>query len=293
MPNEGPLNQFRDIKDVVSHYDAVFASIKSPQTVYNQGLAIIRDRVAEMWASIAAADPDEREKLQENLLELGGQKKELEINYKANIKRWEVLYETRLRETMDEFHGRLAQLVATTTARAQSQPQPQLQSIPQIQLKTQPPSQPQPQPQLQAGPQIILDDPAKKSIENRQTENEPVKINLIEDDPKDDSKDDGPVFEDSVEEPADEVRAENEIVETDSTEKDTTEDVPIKEEPIENGKIDNLVTLESSRDQDTLAPSSPLCDTITVGTSTMVGPPPKVENTYTMRTRERETRVSV
>jgi hypothetical protein len=316
MQNEGPLKQFRDIKDVVSHYDAVFASIKSPQTVYNEGLAIIRNRVAEMWAGIAAAQPDEREKLQENLLELGGQKKEMEINYKVNIKRWEVIYQARLKETMDEFRGRLAQLVASSSARPQSQPQPQIQLKTQPQSQSQPPSQPPsqpqsqpqpkpqpqnqpqsqsqppPQPQPQPGPQVILDDdPARETIEIRQTDNEsePVETNLIEDEPTDD----GPRFNDFSEEIDNDIAAENEPAEIDSTENEATENVPIKEEPIENEKLENLITQEENRNGDIPAPPSPACDSITVGTSTMAEPPPKVENTYTMTTRARETRVRV
>lgn len=312
MQTEGPLQQFRDIKDVVSHYDAVIASIKSPQTVYNEGIAIIRDRVTELWASIATAEPDEREKLQENLLELGGQKKEMEINYKANIKRWEVIYQTRLRETMDEFRSRLAQLAASSTARPQSQPQPE--SLPQIQLKTQPqpqsqpPSQPQPQPepepeihphsqsqpppqpqsQPQPGPQIILDDDsANETNENRQTDNEPVNFDLVEDEPTDDA----PHVKELSEEIGDEIAAENEPAGFDSTENDATENVPIKEEPVENDKLENVVSQEEDGDEDISAPPSPACDSITVGTSTMVQPPPKVEKTCTTSTRARETRV--
>ncbi|KAM0287590.1 hypothetical protein ACHAO9_007620 [Fusarium lateritium] len=313
MTYQGPLDQFREIKDVVSHYDAVFASIKSPQTVNNEGLAIIRDRVAEMWASIAAAEPDEREKLQENLLELGGQKKELEINYKANIKRWQALYENRLRETMDEFRGKLAQLLVKNTALAQSHAQPQ--SLSQIQSKPQPQSHTQSQP----GPQITLDDgSAKRATETKKTDNEPIMINLIEDEPEDDPehkteaepedesedesedepednpeddlKDDDPVEEPVHEEPADEVVAENESAEIDSAENETAETVAIKEESVENEKLGNLVTQESSRDRENLAPPSPPGNTITVGTSTMVRPSPNVETTCTMITRSRETR---
>ncbi|KAM0337502.1 hypothetical protein ACHAPQ_003073 [Fusarium lateritium] len=313
MTYQGPLDQFREIKDVVSHYDAVFASIKSPQTVNNEGLAIIRDRVAEMWASIAAAEPDEREKLQENLLELGGQKKELEINYKANIKRWQALYENRLRETMDEFRGKLAQLLVKNTALAQSHAQPQ--SLSQIQSKPQPQSHTQSQP----GPQITLDDgSAKRATETKKTDNEPIMINLIEDEPEDDPehkteaepedesedesedepednpeddlKDDDPVEEPVHEEPADEVVAENESAEIDSAENEAAETVAIKEESVENEKLDNLVTQESSRDRENLAPPSPPGNTITVGTSTMVRPSPNVETTCTMITRSRETR---
>ncbi|KAM0250809.1 hypothetical protein ACHAP5_002026 [Fusarium lateritium] len=326
MTNQEPLDQFREIKDVVSHYDAIFASIKSPQTVNSEGLAIIRDRVAEMWASIAAADPDEREKLQENLLELGGQKKELEINYKANIKRWEALYQNRLRETMDEFRGKLAQTLVKNTARAQTHPQPQ--SLCQNQSKTQPQShtqsQPPPQPQPQPGPQITVGDgSAKRTTEIRKTDKEPIMINLIEDEPEDDLehkteaeledvpedesedepedepeddlKDDGPVLDDPVEEPvheepADEVMAENESAEINSAENETAETVPTKEESVENEKLGNLVTQESSRDGENLAPPSPPGNTITVGTSTMVRPSPDVETTCIMNTRSRETR---
>ncbi|KAG5657746.1 hypothetical protein KAF25_007779, partial [Fusarium avenaceum] len=224
---EGTLQQFRDIKDVVSHYDAVLASIKSPQTVYNEGIAIIRDRVAELWASIATAEPDEREKLQENLLELGGQKKEMEINYKANIKRWE--------------------------------PEPQM---------------------------ILDDDAAKETNENRQADNEPVSFDLVEDEPTDDA----PHVKHLSEEIGDEIAAENEPVEFDSTENDATESVPIKEEPVENDKLENVISQEEDRDEDISAPPSPACDTITVGTSTMVQPLPKVEKTSTMSTRARESR---
>ncbi|KIL86903.1 hypothetical protein FAVG1_09456 [Fusarium avenaceum] len=293
MQTEGTLQQFRDIKDVVSHYDAVLASIKSPQTVYNEGIAIIRDRVAELWASIATAEPDEREKLQENLLELGGQKKEMEINYKANIKRWEVIYQTRLKETMDEFRSRLAQLAASSTA----QPEPRIQFKAQPQSQSQPPPGPQPQPgpepqihpqsQSQPEPQTILDDDAaEETNECRQTDNEPVNFDLVEDEPTDDA----PHVKDLSEEIGDEIAAENERVEFDSTENDATESVPIKEEPVENEKLENVVSQEDDRDEDISAPPSPACDTITVGTSTMVQPLPKVEKTSTMSTRARESR---
>ncbi|CVL09057.1 uncharacterized protein FPRN_14566 [Fusarium proliferatum] len=124
MAGQEPLRQFRDVKDAVYRYDSVFASIKSPTEIYEEKLRSIQDRIAQIWSELPSAPPDQTSRLQENLIELGGQKKELEIDQKTNIEHYERVHAQKIRQTMDSFRDHLFQLMGTSSGQSQFQMTP-------------------------------------------------------------------------------------------------------------------------------------------------------------------------
>ncbi|KAL9561078.1 hypothetical protein ACKAV7_014819 [Fusarium commune] len=124
MAGQEPLRQFRDVKDAVYRYDSVFASIKSPTELYEEKLRSIQDRIAQIWSELPSAPPDQTSRLQDNLIELAGQKKELEIDQKTNIEHYERIHAQKVRQTMDSFRDHLFQLMGTSSGQSQFQMTP-------------------------------------------------------------------------------------------------------------------------------------------------------------------------
>ncbi|KAF4993083.1 hypothetical protein FGRMN_6698 [Fusarium graminum] len=279
MANQGPLNEFRDIKHVVDHYDAIFASIKSPHTVYSEGLADIHDRVTHMWVNIATAGPEEREKLQDNMLELGGQKKELEINYRANRQRLEVEHEKRLQQAMGEFRAHLATVLAS--GGAQSQPQATLNTGVAANglIENGQPQIEQVEPEEARNEEIRIEHTAAERGENAQVEDEPVAMDLAEDD----MLDDGPIFGDSMDEPADDISDDDQIAEKG----EAMDGIPAGQDS--TGSI-RPQALRRRRRHDSVFSS--IGSTIEVGLRTLVGvipEEPTQEETHTVVTQAKET----
>jgi hypothetical protein len=124
MAGQEPLRQFRDVKDAVYRYDSVFASIKSPTELYEEKLRSIQDRIAQIWSELPSAPPDQTSRLQDNLIELAGQKKELEIDQKTNIEHYERIHAQKVLQTMDSFRNHLFQLMGTSSGQSQFQMTP-------------------------------------------------------------------------------------------------------------------------------------------------------------------------
>uniref|UniRef100_A0A0D2Y7Q1 Uncharacterized protein n=1 Tax=Fusarium oxysporum (strain Fo5176) TaxID=660025 RepID=A0A0D2Y7Q1_FUSOF len=124
MAGQEPLRQFRDVKDAVYRYDSVFASIKPPTEIYEEKLRSIQDRIAQIWSELPSAPPDQTSRLQDNLIELAGQKKELEIDQKTNIEHYERIHAQKVLQTMDSFRNHLFQLMGTSSGQSQLQMTP-------------------------------------------------------------------------------------------------------------------------------------------------------------------------
>lgn len=101
MATEKLLRQFGNIKEIVGQYDSKLSSIKSPAVIYEEKTAAIRARITQLWSSLASAPTSEIPRLQENVVELGGQLKELEINHKTKIQDEEKIYNQTLQKTLD------------------------------------------------------------------------------------------------------------------------------------------------------------------------------------------------
>ncbi|KAI3567877.1 hypothetical protein IWW34DRAFT_676719 [Fusarium oxysporum f. sp. albedinis] len=101
MATEKLLRQFGNIKETVAQYDSKLSSIKSPAVIYEEKTAAIRARITQLWSSLASAPRSEIPRLQENVVELGGQLKELEVNHKTKIQGVEKIYNQTLQKTLD------------------------------------------------------------------------------------------------------------------------------------------------------------------------------------------------
>ncbi|KAF5567903.1 hypothetical protein FNAPI_477 [Fusarium napiforme] len=262
MAGQEPLRQFRDVKDAVYRYDAVFAAIKSPTEIYEDKLRSIQDRIAQIWSELPSAPPDQMSRLQENLIELGGQKKELEIDQKNNIEHYERIHAHKIRQTMDSFRDHLFQLMGPSSGQSQFQMTPDTTRLGTDRVESAPvePMFPEPAPivpvsaddEMDDGPMFddsLMDDtiddtmedgadhepahgilPQEDSVMQEPVETEPHNEEPIEEPPTENPTADEP-FEvvPTNGEPAEEETAENETVE-EPAEEETMETVPANRE---------------------------------------------------------------
>ncbi|KAF4960147.1 hypothetical protein FGADI_1165 [Fusarium gaditjirri] len=225
MAGQEPLRQFRDVKDAVYRYDSVFASIKSPTELYEEKLRSIQDRIAQIWSELPSAPPDQTSRLQDNLIELAGQKKELEIDQKANIEHYERIHAQKIRQTMDSFRDHLFQLMGTSSGQVQLQMTPDTTRL---------------------GTDRVESAPVEPEF-SEQTPIVPVSA--------DDEMDDGPMFDDNLmvdtmEDGADDNEPTEEILrQEDSVMQDPVETEPYNEKPPENPTEDEPLGMEPTNEE--------------------------------------------
>ncbi|KAG5797287.1 hypothetical protein H9Q69_003670 [Fusarium xylarioides] len=248
MAGHEPLRQFRDVKDAVYRYDAVFAAIKSPTEIYEEKLRSIQDRIAQIWSELPSAPPDQTSRLQETLIELGGQKKELEIDQKANIEHYERVHAQKVRHTMDSFRDHLFQLMGTSNGQSQLQMTPDTTRLGTDRVESAPvePDFPEPAPivpvsaddEMDDGPMFddhLMDDTMEDGVDH-----EPAEDIL----PQEDSVMQEPVeTEPHYEEPMEEPPTEN------LTEDEPFEAVPTNEEPAEEETAEGETVEESAQEE--------------------------------------------
>ncbi|KAJ4307470.1 hypothetical protein N0V84_012712 [Fusarium piperis] len=98
------LAKFQDIRIKLTEYDQQFKKIKSPQTVYDESASSIKSRISQAWAQLALAPVSSLSILQDEIVSLGGQLKELEIDHKAGLEAKEEKYQERLQDTMGALY---------------------------------------------------------------------------------------------------------------------------------------------------------------------------------------------
>ncbi|KAF4416341.1 hypothetical protein FACUT_12637 [Fusarium acutatum] len=240
MAGREPLRQFRDVKNAVYRYDSVFASIKSPTEIYEEKLRSIQDRIGQIWSELPSAPPDQTSRLQENLIELGGQKKELEIDQKTNIEHYERVHAQKIRQTMDSFRDHLFQLMGTSSGQSQFQMTPDTTRLGTDRVESAPvePEFPEPAPILP----VSADD---------EIDNGPMFDDNLMDDTMEDSVDHGPA--EDILSPEDSVM--QEPVETEPRNEEPIEEPtesPIEDEPFETVPINEEPALEESTEGETV-----------------------------------------
>ncbi|KAM5356971.1 hypothetical protein ACJ41O_003617 [Fusarium nematophilum] len=104
MSTRETLANFQDIRIKIGEYDQQFKKIKSPQTVYDEKASAIRSRISQAWAQLASAPVSSVPTLQDEIVTLGGQLKELEIDHKAGLEVEEKKYQERLEDTMGALY---------------------------------------------------------------------------------------------------------------------------------------------------------------------------------------------
>lgn len=113
MTDLEPLRKFGDVKKLIARYDLDFGKIDSPYAIYEKKTASVRARITQTWRRLVSS-PSEAPKLQEEIVELGGQLRELEINHKANIHNEAMAYEEKLRATMTSLCRDLIRTIGPT-----------------------------------------------------------------------------------------------------------------------------------------------------------------------------------
>ncbi|EXA30297.1 hypothetical protein FOVG_18294 [Fusarium oxysporum f. sp. pisi HDV247] len=108
------LQQFGKIEEVVAGYAFKLSSVRSPAEIYKEKTVEIRGRIAQLWASLELAPAPEKSSLQDSIVKLGGQLKELEIKYEAGVQDEEKAYNRALQEIADALRYELLEIIGPT-----------------------------------------------------------------------------------------------------------------------------------------------------------------------------------
>ncbi|EGU88227.1 hypothetical protein FOXB_01255 [Fusarium oxysporum f. sp. conglutinans Fo5176] len=105
------LQQFEKIEEVVARYAFKLSSVRSPAEIYKEKTDEIQGSIAQLWTSLELAPAPEKPSLQDSIVKLGGQLKELEIKYEAGVQDEEKAYSRALREIADAFRYELLEII--------------------------------------------------------------------------------------------------------------------------------------------------------------------------------------
>ncbi|KAI5456254.1 hypothetical protein BGZ63DRAFT_397097 [Mariannaea sp. PMI_226] len=108
------LHRFKRIEEIVVRCSSRLSSAKSPAKIYEERTADIRGRITQSWTSLDSAPASEKSRLRDDIVELGGQLKELEINYEAGAQDEEKAYNQALQEIVDTLCYELLEIIGPT-----------------------------------------------------------------------------------------------------------------------------------------------------------------------------------
>ncbi|RYC78415.1 hypothetical protein BFJ63_vAg18710, partial [Fusarium oxysporum f. sp. narcissi] len=114
MAPEEILHRFKKIEEIVVRCSSRLSIAKSPAEIYEERTADIRGRITQSWTSLDLAPASEKSRLRDDIVELGGQLKELEINYEAGAQDEEKAYNQALQENVDMLCYELLEIIGPT-----------------------------------------------------------------------------------------------------------------------------------------------------------------------------------
>jgi hypothetical protein len=114
MAPEEILHRFKKVEEIVVRCSSRLSIAKSPAEIYEERTADIRGRITQSWTSLDLAPASEKSRLRDDIVELGGQLKELEINYEAGAQDEEKAYNQALQEIVDTLCYELLEIIGPT-----------------------------------------------------------------------------------------------------------------------------------------------------------------------------------
>ncbi|RSL57592.1 hypothetical protein CEP54_008177 [Fusarium duplospermum] len=111
MSEPEPLRLFDELKRKISEYDVIFGNILSPQAAHEKKTAAIRARITELWAQLPTIQPTEAWKVQEEIVELGGQLREAEMRHEGDLESGERSYRQHLEAAFDSLSDDLMKIM--------------------------------------------------------------------------------------------------------------------------------------------------------------------------------------
>ncbi|KAI8417327.1 hypothetical protein FOFC_03640 [Fusarium oxysporum] len=105
------LQQFEKIEEVVARYAFKLSSVRSPAEIYKEKTDEIQGSIAQLWTSLELAPAPEKPSLQDSIVKLGGQLKEMEIKYEAGVQDEEKAYNRELQEIADALRYELLEII--------------------------------------------------------------------------------------------------------------------------------------------------------------------------------------
>ncbi|KAL5600735.1 hypothetical protein FOVSG1_006765 [Fusarium oxysporum f. sp. vasinfectum] len=114
MAPEEIMHWFKKVEEIVVRCSSRLSIAKSPAEIYEERTADIRGRITKSWTSLDLAPASEKSRLRDDIVELGGQLKELEINYEAGAQDEEKAYNQALQEIVDTLCYELLEIIGPT-----------------------------------------------------------------------------------------------------------------------------------------------------------------------------------
>ncbi|KAJ0129416.1 Secondary metabolism regulator LAE1 [Fusarium oxysporum f. sp. albedinis] len=108
------LHRFKKIEEIVVRCSSRLSSAKPPAKIYEERTADIRGRITQSWTILDSAPASDISRLRDDIVELGGQLKELEINYEAGAQDEENAYNQALQEIVDTLCYELLEIIGPT-----------------------------------------------------------------------------------------------------------------------------------------------------------------------------------
>jgi len=106
------FNNFEAIQSVVFNYGEILRSKKAPSVIYEENRTTLRSRFANAMALFQAAQTELQHLSQEELMvQLGGQIRDLDKDFKDHCVTYNRNWEAALKEIMDELRSQLAPLL--------------------------------------------------------------------------------------------------------------------------------------------------------------------------------------
>lgn len=120
MPLHDSLHRLDEVKKCVARCENDFKAIKSPREAYEEEVAAVKDaiRIASARVHSGATLADEPSAL-DDIVRLGGQLKELEINYRETIKNDQQAYEAKLEAALRKLGQEIASVMGSSMPEAQ------------------------------------------------------------------------------------------------------------------------------------------------------------------------------
>ncbi|KJZ71427.1 hypothetical protein HIM_09215 [Hirsutella minnesotensis 3608] len=111
------------IRSRVLQSDEVLMKIKSPQTLFEERLAALKDRIENVWSRLLlCSTTDDRHTILETVLRLGGEKRDLELNYETAVKEQMIMYErsldAHLKKLCDDLYPLIGPLRRSSSPRS-------------------------------------------------------------------------------------------------------------------------------------------------------------------------------
>ncbi|KAJ4244199.1 hypothetical protein NW762_014580 [Fusarium torreyae] len=114
MPPTETLHQLGQIEGAITRHHVRLSNLKSPTEVYEEKAAEIRERIRLSWASLDSTLGPETSKIRDDIVDSGGQLRELKIEHETGVQDEKEVYDKAVQEIADTLCSELLDLIGPT-----------------------------------------------------------------------------------------------------------------------------------------------------------------------------------